>query len=261
MATTRVQGARGTGTSSIAVTLGSTPSNGNALIACVCMCGSGGASVSSISQTNVTWTKQTSKAYSTSSSTSEIWFGVVSASASTSITFNLSNVNTGYYQIADVYEYSGVAVSSFLDKTASSAALSSSPNTGTTAATTQNDELWIGATAVTSGGYGANVAQSSPTNSFTLLDGANTDKSITAHSSLGFLEKIVSSTGTANTDTTIPSSQQWAGCIATFKASSTSTYKPETRTNLASTVTTMLNSKMFFSVCNRFPKLIVNNLI
>ena len=79
--------------------------------------------------------------------------------------------------------------------------------TGTTATTTQAKELWIGGITVE-----ASASQTTPTNGFTLLDGATTGVS----TSVAYLENIVSTTGTASSGTTI-SSNSYVGCIATFK--------------------------------------------
>jgi len=57
------------------------------------------------------------------------------------------------------------------------------------------------------------LAHSNPTNGFTMLYGAADYNPPTA-----YLEKIVSSTGQANSGTTLSGVEDWAGCIATFKA-------------------------------------------
>jgi len=211
LAITRVQGnARGTSTSnSISVTMGSTPTSGNILVATIGIKDLNTyRTVSSISQTGCSWTRQVSKtSYSTDYFDVEIWFGVVSSGASASITITLTGTAT--CSVADVCEYSGVLTTGFLDKTASATGYSNTPQTGTTATTTQANELWIGSTIVRVG-----AAQSNPANGFTLLDGTNYSSM-----SLAYLEKIVSSTGQASSGTSTASTWDWAGCIATFKAS------------------------------------------
>jgi len=234
MAITRVQGnARGTGTGGtsfpVAATLSGAPVAGNILVLTglgVNTSSTGDAYyvyINSITQTNVTWTKQVGKRCTATEGASptgiytEIWYGVVGASAGVTVTANyVAAAATTNGGIIDVCEYSGLLTSGFLDQTATNVSLNSTTlSTGTTGNTTQNDELWIGAT----GGAGALSAttQSSPTNGFTLLDGA--DLNISGyHQSLGFLEKIVSSTGTANSGTTAATAVDSACCIATFKA-------------------------------------------
>jgi hypothetical protein len=208
MAIARVQGnARGTASNSntVSVTLSSTPTNGNLLIAVIGI-RTININVSSIAQTGVTWTKQVSKNNWDEGQNLdvEIWAGVVGSGASTNITITLSGSASN--AVADVCEYSGLPTSGFLDKTATNKGLSAYPDTGTTATTSWADELWIGATN-TQGGD-----QSNPTNGFTLLDGITYAYAL----SVGYLEKIVSSTGTANSGTTTPAGNYWVGCIATF---------------------------------------------
>jgi len=212
---TRVQGpVRQTSTSqSFTVTLTNTPASGDVLIAVIGLYHSSSDTlhtVSSITETGVTWSYQTSETDSTTGTATdtEIWLGVVtSGTASRTITITTSSGSGTTYEIADVCEYSGIATSSYLDKTAVAASSGTSTSTGTTATTSQASELWIGGITVED-----NSAQTSPTNGFTLLDGA-----VYQQMSVAYLEKIVSATGTANSGTTISSSQRYAGCIATFK--------------------------------------------
>ncbi len=215
--------------SSISVTTTSTPTSGNVLIAVIGTSRTTSGSVrtvSSISETNVAWSKQASESYSTATPEVdvEIWLGVVSASASTTVTINLSGSPNG--AVADICEYSGIATSSYLDQTAVNTNSGTATDTGTIAATTQATELWIGGITV-----GAANSQTVPTNSFTLRDGA-TGTSI----SVAYLEKFVSSTGTANSGTTV-SSNRWVGCIATFKAAGPAVVLSPTSGNIGSLVT------------------------
>jgi len=207
MAIVRVQGnARGTsgsGSTSVSVTLGATPTAGNVLVLTIGIYGQVNLpSVTGISQTGVTWYYQIKSSRSTIDD--EIWFGVVGSGASKSLTVSWANFG---YSVADVCEYSGILTSGYLDKTATNSGQSKYSDTGTTATTTQADELWIGATA-------SGTTQTTPTNGFTLLDGVNN-----VAISIAYLEKIVSATGTADSGTTMTGSISWAGCIATFKAS------------------------------------------
>jgi hypothetical protein len=207
---TRVQGnARGTSTSStISVTMASTPTSGNMLIAAIGTDDTTSFStVTNITQTGVTWTKQTSKnTYYNVYLDVEIWAGVV-GSASTSITIALSLSPDS--AIADVCEYSGLLATDFLDKTATNSGFSGTTDTGTTGTTTQANELWIGGTVMDG------CVQINPANGFTLLDGP-----LFYGASVAYLEKIVNTTGAAYSGTTSASGGgDWVGCIATFKAS------------------------------------------
>jgi hypothetical protein len=208
----RVQGnARGTSTTnSISVTMGATPTAGNLLVACIgTFIGTPSLTVTSITQTNVAWTYQISKHSVVYDYLDvEIWVGVVSASAGTGITIALSGA-ASWGGVADVCEYSGLATADFLDKTATATGQPVSlTSTGTTAVTSQNDELWIGAVTLQGG------SQSTPQDGFTLLDGAQYTTM-----SLAYLEYISSATGAAHSGTTISGSYEYyVGCIATFKA-------------------------------------------
>lgn len=213
---TRVQYARGIKGydfySSFTVTMGSTPTTGNTIIAVIAPRAGGvtNSNVTAISQTGVTWTKQIEE-HSGHSYVGGVfvWLGVVGVSPSIAITISLTN---GYYYncIADVCEYSGLLTANYLDKNATNKSSSGTAcSTGATATTTQADELWIG------GISGINYGQTSPTNGFTLLNG--TSSGGTGPVSCAYLEKIVSSTGTANSGTTLGGSAYWTGCIATFK--------------------------------------------
>jgi len=213
MAILRVQGnARGVSiTNSIAVALASTPTNGNVLVATIGLVfPTTLRTVSSITQTNVVWTQQVTKSYSaTPYCSSDVWFGVVSASADVNITIALSGTPSKG-GIANVCEYSGLLTVGFLDKTATAGATSATPSTGTTANTTQNDELCVGCHTIHTGAG----TITTPTGSFTLLDGA-----YYATSASAYLERIVSATGAyVCTSTDTGGIDNWAGCIATFKA-------------------------------------------
>lgn len=197
---------------SFTVTLSQTPTSGNVLIAVIGTYrsdqGSNYRTVNSITQTGVTWSRQAQgqETYNQHPTNVEIWLGTVGAGASTSITITLTQSASGG-AVADVCEYSGIATSSYLDKIAQTSGSGTSTSTGTTTTTSQASELWIGGITVEAG-----VPQSSPTNGFSLLDGVAYQST-----SVGYLENIVYGTGTANSGTTISSSNRYVGCIATFK--------------------------------------------
>lgn len=263
MAIIRVQGnARGVTTNqngnfSFDVEQAGNPTNGNLNVLCFAASGSSSPStISSITQTNVAWTKQAGPVSGGGwNSTTELWAGVVAAAADATITVNVTGGGGAqtYIAIADACEYSGLLTVGFLDKTATNSGSSAASDTGTTANTTQNDELWVGSTEAN---QSASVNQSNPTNSFTLLDGASSGF-MGVYLSLGFLERIVAATGTANSGTTIQNSASWAGCIATFKAAAAGV-SVKKGSSLNATMMQMLNSKMLYSACKpyaqRFPK-------
>lgn len=203
----------------IIITLGSTPINGNVIVAVISTVEASFrgdyVTVVSITQTNVTWTYQVSCEYQPNSYyNTEIWYGVVGATAGTAININLSG-NPWYGAVADACEYSGLLTADFLDKTATNSGLSADAfDTGTTAVTSQDNELWVGAT----GGWGCDQDDDVPTNAFTQLDGVRENVEGNYQNCISFLEKIVAATDTANTATDPTANSYWAGAIATFKA-------------------------------------------
>lgn len=211
MAISRVQSASALSagsTTSLAVTMGSTPTNGNFMVAIIATNGGTTGRVSSIAQTGATWVKAVDVA--SASCTVDIWYAENISSAGTGVTINYvaSLLNN-----AIVLEYSGIATSSSLDVTASNTGTyPGTADSGTTATTAQANELWIAGlddVQFPSGTWNA------PSNSFTeIVEAANIFLNLVGE------EKIVSATGTANTSAgrgSAPLSGNWAGAIATFK--------------------------------------------
>ena len=228
----RVQGnARGTSigsATSFTVTLAATPNEGNALILTFASqrynAGATPVTIKSITQTNVIWNSSASIANpiqesSTNAIDSEIWSTTsVGANAGTVITVNIVTGGSSFVlAVADVCEYSGL--SSNVDKNAVDHGLGGNPDTGTTGTTTTANELWVGSTTYTAGNA---ITQSSPTNSFSLLDGTD-ETNGQFHVSNGYLEYIAMATGAAGSRTSVNRDNDWSGCIVTFKAASTGT--------------------------------------
>lgn len=199
----------------IDLTLANTPTNGNLLVATIgiMMASDTAPTVTSITETNVTWTVQKAEPNGAFGQINqEIWVGVVGASPSASLTVNFSG--TADAAVVDVCEYSGLLTVGFLDKTASAndgGAAGTSTLTGTTAVTSQADELWVG------GVVTRYQSQSTPKNAFTLLDGA---LDVTENVAEAYLEKIVSATAAASSGTTASGASFYGGCIITLKAPS-----------------------------------------
>jgi hypothetical protein len=199
-----------------------TPTTGNMLILTYVLNDNGAttASISSITQSGVTWTNATADT-ATAGADAEIWYGIVGSSPSTGITVNLSATpDSQSCAIADVYEFSGLVTSSPVDQTNNTGAAvqSSSGVTSTSAKTTLTEELWIG---VVGAAGGATLTQSNPLNSFTLLDGASFNNgNSSCYASNGFLYYVASSEAQASSGTTIADSPYYQGCIATFFAAS-----------------------------------------
>lgn len=198
------------------MTYGSTPTNGNFLVAVISTKRTS-SPVTSITQTGATWALAVSKVGTTlgANNTTDIWYAENVSGAATTVTVNLGGSTNASCVFA---EYSGLATASTLDQTASDAddyGTRSTAVTGTTATTSQAVELWIGGvtdntgnTWTGTGGSFTKVAESLGTLVCNTLD-----------------EFIASSTGTASTSNThasVPLSGQWTGAIATFKAPNTS---------------------------------------
>jgi len=182
------------------ITLTSAPADGDAQF--IAISGTGNADPSSIVQTGASWSKVDSS--SEFSLTEGLWYSLNVASAGTGIAIHSV---AGNANLAIVYvEYSGIAASSALDKSAKNNGNTATADSGTTLTTTQTNELWFAA--LGNGGE----SQSSPTNSFVIVN-----QQLWTYDSAA-LEKIVSATGTANTGTTLLPAIAWAGVIATFKA-------------------------------------------
>jgi hypothetical protein len=218
---TRVRSATGfsTGTTSTSfvVTMGAAPARSNTLVAVISTRGSTASRVTSISQTGATWTRA-AQSTNSNGSTTEIWVAAVGDSAGTGVTIRTAAGRCA----AVVIEYSGVLTAgSPVDQINStdSSGNSNSPLTGTTAATTQAAEVWIGGI-----GYRASEPTLSATlNSFTAVQSAQSGSTTSANNAKVYaLERMVSATGAAGSGGTLTATVQWSGAIATFKAASTS---------------------------------------
>jgi hypothetical protein len=215
----RVQSATGnTGASAattIAVNMVTAPANGNTMIAVISTRGTSSDRVTSITQTGATWTRA-AQTVGTAGTTTEIWVAPNVAAAAAAVTINQASLLSA----AVVLEYSGVLAVSPLDKTASITGSSTAAATGTTVATTQAIELWIGGSGLVSSSY----TLGNPNNSFTAVASAQSAHTTAASNAKVYaLERIVGGTGTASSGGTVSTSSQWSGAIATFKAAATLT--------------------------------------
>jgi hypothetical protein len=189
--------------------LSTAPVNGNTLIAIISTRGTSANRVSSILQTGVTWSFVT-QAANTSGTTTEIWYAPNVSGAGTAITINLASLRAA----AVIVEYSGILQVSPQDQVANNTGSVTPASTGTTATTTQANELWIGGIGLVSSGYTLGTA----TNAFTTItNAASTNTTATSNAKVYALERIATTTGTASTGGTISTSSQWSGAIATFK--------------------------------------------
>lgn len=140
----------------------------------------------------------------------EIWHAEnITGGTTPTITVNWTN-STNCAWIAR--EYSGLATSSTLDKTAGSSGTNNAPSSGATATTSQNDELVIGAVSyptttvtMTAGSGYANASQKGSTGAGTSSLVAVEDKTVAA---TGAQTATFSSSETGN---------NWNCVVATFK--------------------------------------------
>lgn len=219
-------------TGSLSVTLTKVPISGDTLICTVGIARVYSSTsimlivVSNITESNVAWDSvvTSSEVEGINGYDTEIWIGIVNASASTSITVNFNG--TSPVQAAmDVCEYSGIRASGYTDKTSTNSGglnLNSQTDTGTTSTTGGRVELWIGSTFASCivPTLSNTQMQYSPLNNFTLLDGTMIlGSNGLGQSSEAYLEKLVSNTGQANTGTKYAVNYiYWVGCIAAFFA-------------------------------------------
>ena len=200
---------------SVAVTL-TAPAAGNTLVAVIATRSSSAGAVTGIANTGtaLTWTRAVQSTPSTTTTT-EIWYAPVVAGAGTSVTISLS---ASIFAAAVIDEYSGLLTTGPLDVSTSASNSSSnvSPSTGTTATTTQANELWIGGIGLSRSSY----SLTSVTNSFVSasVNNASSGSGTASNNARAYLlEKIVTATGMANSGGATTSSR-WSGAIATFKA-------------------------------------------
>jgi hypothetical protein len=211
----RVQSTTGSTNNTASITmssLGSTPVNGNTLVAVIATRGNTANRVASITQTGATWTLVSQATNASGSSTTEIWYAPNVTSASKTISISLA---ASMRAAAVVMEYSGVLESNAIDVTAYATGSSTSASSGTTAITSQDNELLIGSIGLVSSSY----SLSAITNSFTTVANVSSGSGTSGNNARVYaLEKIVSSASAYTTGGTVSTSSQWSGTIASFKA-------------------------------------------
>lgn len=140
----------------------------------------------------------------------EIWQALnVGPSAGNVITVNTTAGPNSF--IAFALEAFNVETVSATDQFTGNDGSSTNPDSGTTGATSQADELFLAILQQ----QGAGQTFSTPTNGFTLYDQLD-DTGAVIHAAL--LSKSATTVGTANTSVTSTTSASWEGAVATFKA-------------------------------------------
>ena len=215
----RTQSSINSGTFTITVT--GTPATTSTMILCFNSEGqTTNANITGISSTNTVWASASSSANPSGlNGNSEIWYtSSISASAGKTITVTVANGAGGNVITAEVIEWSGIA-SSPVDKTVRNDADSATGSTGATATTTQANELAVASIGGQTDSTSSTNTISSPTNSFTLVNGTAWNSPI--YNALGYCYKAISSTGNINVSVTFAHSSYFGASLATFKASST----------------------------------------
>jgi hypothetical protein len=180
------------------------PASGNVVVGC--FMNRSVTTITSISQTNVTWTF-VARAQS-SNTTSEVWWGVASGTGGTSVTITWAAGTNIAHQIS---EFSGVATSSPVDGTAATNTnTTGTPASGNYTSSNANDLLFNCVSAST------NTALGTPNNSFNLLR-ATTAGSGGGTRALGDAYQIVSATNTYSTTWSSGGGNNWSSVLVGFK--------------------------------------------
>lgn len=201
MAIAYVQSAGNAGTS---VAFGAGNTAGNLLVFAY----GGGGAVTGLSDTRGnTWTRAVWQTDAGISLAAEIWYAMNCAAGANTVT---RTGGFGSFEYLMVAEYSGLALSSALDKTASAnygGLLGNPPTSGATSTTVEADELLIG---VISNDSTRSVTWDSPW--VERQDGLGNSRG----GSLA--EQVVSSTGAYTASGVLSGAAGWQALIATFKA-------------------------------------------
>ena len=216
MAITRRQGNTAASSGSVttqAVTLPSGVLQGNLLVCAVAI----GNNATTITAPDASWTQSVLNQPAGSNATIEagIWYLVVDAAhaGQTSWTWTGSVAHSMFLCISEWSATNGwpsnpLDVSASGDTIATPVAATSIAS-GTTATTTQAEELWIASLAYKSTAQ----TESSITSGWT----RDMEASATGLNTMTMLYQIASSPGAASCSYTIGTAQYWAGCVATFK--------------------------------------------
>lgn len=202
----------GTNATTLALTFDATPTAGNIVVIVAQNAGSN-LPMWMAAQNGIAWLDNEQIIGNGSSA---IFVGRISSTiASATVTITMSTAQP----IAAVgVEYSGTAIR--VDKTVYANGNSTSAASGATETTVNANELWVGLVGVR--GTNANTI-SSPTNSFSIVAQTNTTNGTSnADRTVGFLERIVTSTGTANAGGTV-TSNLWTAQAMTFEETPTTT--------------------------------------
>jgi hypothetical protein len=198
MTITRVQQVAGvlSGTSDT-ITLPATPQYGSTLIAVFARAGTAPIATS-LTQPNVTWTSLASGSNGSTVSHHVFYAQGVTTAAGTTITVTRGDTDDYVYA---VFEYAGLLrFGTLLDQSVTASQDGQSPYTPATPATTQAQELFLGALANALPGTTA-VLQHSPNNGFAIVSQSSAADAETADVNLAVVEKLAAAVDTPSVTT------------------------------------------------------------
>jgi prolyl-tRNA editing enzyme YbaK/EbsC (Cys-tRNA(Pro) deacylase) len=199
------------GATSFAVSIPA-PTSGNALVAVISTRGNAGNQVSSITQSGAVWTRASQGTNTANGGTTvEIWCAPNVTNAGTTVTVNLAS---SLHAAAVVMEYSGLVAANLADVSAGASGNSINANTGSTPATSQPNEVWVGGIGLDS----SSDTLSAILNSFISVTNVASSDNANKNAVVYALERIAAANAPALSGGTVSSSDLWSGTIATFKA-------------------------------------------
>jgi hypothetical protein len=199
----RVQRIIGSGTTSgsqASLSWGSATTAGNLLIAAV-----QGSSLSTSISMPSPWVAAQAMVDGDTAGNLRLFYIANAGSRSGAETVTFGDPDAEYQYGIVLMEWEGIVTTSPLDQTASATGMSSTGASGTTATTTQADELCLAL-------IGAGGSMVNPTNGFTLNGITN---------AMSDLQLVTETTGAMSTAVTLNASRKWVGLIVTFKALTT----------------------------------------
>lgn len=225
MSITRVQETKGqstVGATTLTISYGSAPTAGNCLFMAVGT-NVNNNTVSSVTSTGASWSKIANFLDTTRNKTIEIWGAAnISSGAASSVTITVASASD---MVAIIAEYSGLGTSVTLDQTSHGTGNTTTAATGNTSTTTQANELWLNLILAYNNPSTAfnPPALSAPTNSYTIVDQSMKSFGLSLELNLGWLERIVTSTGTAGGNATVAdvTGGGWSAFAVTIYGSST----------------------------------------
>ncbi|MEI6656861.1 MAG: hypothetical protein WCP45_19000, partial [Verrucomicrobiota bacterium] len=179
-----------TAAASFSVTI-SAPTSGNTLVAVISTRSASAGAVAGISQSGgALWTRA-AQSTGTAGTTTEIWCASNIQGGGTTVTIQFT---ASLMASAVVAEYSGVLGAGSVDQTANSSGGSTAAATGTTATTSQANELWLGGIGLDS----STPTLGTPVGGFTSIASAQSSSATAASDAKVYaLEKLPGATGAA----------------------------------------------------------------